>query len=152
MNDQERRALHLIAECEPSEHALEYCKKIARAALASRQEVPQGFIAENGDTLWLWKNGDHYLAFKHLYPCFEPAGDPMTLGQPFGRAEFRASHDRVAASPPQPAPAAREPLTHEKELADWYAVARETPLTGKVAPSSAAFIALYERAHDINKE
>ena len=50
-----------------------------------------------GTKLWLWKNGDHYLAYRHLYPCYEPGGDPMTLGEPVGYAEFRESHDRAAA-------------------------------------------------------
>jgi hypothetical protein len=31
--------------------------------------------------LWLWKNGDHYLAFDNAYPC-HPGGDPITLGEP----------------------------------------------------------------------
>jgi hypothetical protein len=46
------------------------------------------------EPLWLWKNGDHFLAFRHLYPCFTPGGDPMTLGEPFGRAVLRHSHNR----------------------------------------------------------
>lgn len=44
--------------------------------------------------LWLWRNGDHYLAFEHLYPCYSPGGDPMTLGEPAAVAFFRGSHDR----------------------------------------------------------
>lgn len=48
----------------------------------------------DGKELWLWQNGDHMLAFEHLYPCFAPGGDPMTLGKPFGKAVFRVSHDR----------------------------------------------------------
>lgn len=49
----------------------------------------------HGTTLWLWKHGEHYLAFRHLYPCFTPGGDPQTLGEPVGWAEFRESHDRA---------------------------------------------------------
>ena len=41
--------------------------------------------------LWLWKNGDHYLAFDNLYPCFTQGGDPMTLGEPAAKAIFRTS-------------------------------------------------------------
>lgn len=48
----------------------------------------------DGKELWLWQNGDHMLAFEHLYPCFSPGGDPMTLGKPFGKAVFKVSHDR----------------------------------------------------------
>lgn len=45
--------------------------------------------------LWLWRNGDHYLAFEHLYPCYSPGGDPMTLGEPAAVAFFRESYDRA---------------------------------------------------------
>jgi hypothetical protein len=44
--------------------------------------------------LWLWKNGDQFLAFAHEYPCFEPGGDPMTLGEPAATAIFKTSFDR----------------------------------------------------------
>jgi hypothetical protein len=53
-----------------------------------------------GEKLWLWKNGDHYLAYRHLYPCFTPGGDPMTLGEPVGYALIRESHDRATPSKP----------------------------------------------------
>lgn len=46
------------------------------------------------EKLWLWKNGDHFLAFRHLYPCFTPGGDPQVLGEPFGWASLRPSFDR----------------------------------------------------------
>lgn len=49
----------------------------------------------DGTKLWLWKNGDHYLAFTHEYPCFEPGGDPMTLGNPAATAVFKTSYDRA---------------------------------------------------------
>ena len=58
--------------------------------------------------LWLWKNGDHYLAFDNLYPCFTQGGDPMTLGEPHFRAIFRKSHSRDAA--PQPSQPVAQPL------------------------------------------
>jgi hypothetical protein len=48
--------------------------------------------------LWLWRNGDHFLAFEHLYPCFTPGGDPMTLGEPVGYAIVKRSFDRAAGS------------------------------------------------------
>jgi hypothetical protein len=51
----------------------------------------------DGQKLWLWQNGDHYLAFAHEYPCYEPTGDPMTLGEPIATALFRRSFDRSQA-------------------------------------------------------
>lgn len=65
-------------------------------ALEAREELAEpreGEVVE-GEKLWLWKNGDHFLAFRHLYPCFEPDGDPMTLGEPVGYAIFKKSHNR----------------------------------------------------------
>jgi hypothetical protein len=35
--------------------------------------------------LWLWKNGDHFLAFDNPCPTYD-GGDPMTLGEPIGVA------------------------------------------------------------------
>lgn len=40
--------------------------------------------------LWLWRNGDHFLAYEHLYPVDEN-GDPLTLGEPIGYALLRPS-------------------------------------------------------------
>lgn len=40
--------------------------------------------------LWLWRNGDHFLAFDNEFPC-HPNGDPMTLGEPVGKAVFQVS-------------------------------------------------------------
>lgn len=60
---------------------------------ASGDSTPPSDPAD-GEQLWLWRNGDHFLAFRHLYPCYSPNGDPMTLGEPFGRAIFKHSHNR----------------------------------------------------------
>lgn len=60
---------------------------------ASGDSTPPSEPAD-GEQLWLWQNGDHFLAFRHLYPCYSPGGDPMTLGEPFGRAIFKHSHNR----------------------------------------------------------
>ena len=49
--------------------------------------------------LWLWKNGDHFLAFDNPYPTHD-GGDPMTLGEPIGYAWFTPS---VPASEPRDA-------------------------------------------------
>lgn len=72
-------------------------KALHRAALATQPAQPdeaQMKAPQDGMQFWLWKNGDHFLAFTHLYPCFTPGGDPMVLGEPVGRALFRRSHDR----------------------------------------------------------
>lgn len=50
-----------------------------------------GKVTKDGDVFWLWQNGDHFLAFDNLYPCEHPDGDPLTLGEPVGRAIFRES-------------------------------------------------------------
>jgi hypothetical protein len=67
----------------------------ATAAVMERAEKAEAELAacrEDGTPLYLWKNGDHYLAFTHEYPCFED-GDPMTFGEPAARAIFKASHN-----------------------------------------------------------
>ena len=40
--------------------------------------------------LWLWQNGDHFVAYDNLYPCY-PDGDPRTLGEPIGYALLKES-------------------------------------------------------------
>jgi hypothetical protein len=40
--------------------------------------------------LWLWKDGDHYLAFDSEYPTYD-GGDPKTLGEPVGYALLERS-------------------------------------------------------------
>lgn len=69
-------------------------KRIFNAFLARREESTP--LAPESK-LWLWRNGDHFLAFEYLYPCFTPGGDPMTLGEPVGYAVFKRSFDRDAA-------------------------------------------------------
>jgi len=103
-------------------------------------------------TLWLWKNGDHYLAFEHLYPCFTPGGDPMTLGEPFGRAVFKVSHDR--ATPP--ADRAAQPVERTRRLVDAAmrviskhdAWARQMPAGKFDDPLGDAVAALHEATED----
>ncbi len=41
--------------------------------------------------LWLWRNGDHFWAFDHLYPGRTDCGDPATLGEPAGWAIWKPS-------------------------------------------------------------
>jgi len=45
---------------------------------------------KDGQKLWLWKNGDHFLAYEHEYPTID-GGDPLTLGEPAAIAIFRVS-------------------------------------------------------------
>ena len=67
---------------------------VLREIATYRQHTEAQAGGTEGQTLWLWQNGDHFLAFEHLYPCYSPGGDPMTLGEPFGRAVFRKSFNR----------------------------------------------------------
>ena len=62
--------------------------------LMTEFDMPEQVV--EGVPLWLWKNGEHFLAFKHEFPCFAPGGDPMTLGAPFSQAIFKRSFDRSA--------------------------------------------------------
>lgn len=84
---------------------------------AQPQSDPQMVAPQDGMQFWLWKNGDHFLAFTHLYPCFTPGGDPMVLGEPVGRAVFRRSFDRSgrgnAIAPAQPELPKARSLTDE---------------------------------------
>lgn len=110
--------LEALADSEGT-RAVEYLRRARAAEKALREAQPAGMVPlDNDDVLWLWRDGDKMLAFRHLYPCYSPGGDPMTLGEPWGKAIFRHSHDR-AASPAQPAAPAVEPLTpRELELID----------------------------------
>lgn len=47
----------------------------------------------DGTKLYLWRNGDHYLAFDNTHPCY-PNGDPKTLGEPAATAIFKESRSR----------------------------------------------------------
>ena len=46
-----------------------------------------------GQTLWLWRNGNHFWAFDNPYPCYEN-GDPMTLGEPTTTAILKTNTPR----------------------------------------------------------
>lgn len=41
--------------------------------------------------LWLWRNGDHFLAFDNPMPCYPDGGDPLVLGEPVGIAYLTPS-------------------------------------------------------------
>jgi len=63
--------------------------------------VAIGDHIQHGQKLWLWKNGDHFLAFAHEVPTYG-GGDPMTLGEPAALAIFQVSDppdDRPASGP-----------------------------------------------------
>lgn len=53
---------------------------------------------KDGQKLWLWRNGDHYLAYMHEYPT-EDGGDPLTLGEPVAIAVFRVSDPPASRQP-----------------------------------------------------
>lgn len=95
--------------------ALEARDRLIRREAA--QAEPQMVAPQDGMQFWLWKNGDHFLAFTHLYPCFTPGGDPMVLGEPVGRAVFRRSFHRSgrgnAIGPAQPELSKARSLTDE---------------------------------------
>lgn len=97
-------AAHLSAQ--PEAHPLTTNPVVRHEGLDltdKAQAAQSGMVPlNNNDVLWLWKDGDKMLAFRHLYPCYSPGGDPMTLGEPWGKAIFRHSHDRAAA--PQAVP------------------------------------------------
>lgn len=41
--------------------------------------------------IWLWKNGDHFVAYKHCFPTRMDCGDPCTIGEPWGFAYLHES-------------------------------------------------------------
>ncbi len=82
----------VVAMFNPSGRRPPYCL-LERIDAAIKGTTDQPSAAEQ--KLWLWRNGDHFLAFEHLYPCFTPGGDPMTLGEPVGYAVFKRSFDRT---------------------------------------------------------
>lgn len=63
-----------------------------REALAAPMPEP-----DNDDVLWLWKDGDHFLAFRHLYPCYSPGGDPMTV-RPTGQGDRFFSAEAISTT------------------------------------------------------
>ena len=68
----------------------DFARTLERELAAAQAELAA--CREDGTPLYLWKNGDHYLAFTHEHPCFGD-GDPMTFGEPAARAIFKASHN-----------------------------------------------------------
>lgn len=55
------------------------------ARLRLRSPAP----AEDGEKLWLWRDGkDRFLAFRSLFPLMPDGGDPATIGQPSGYAFY----------------------------------------------------------------
>lgn len=77
---------------DPTKNPIEILERFAALAYAAGVKAMKERFEDK--QLWLWRNGDHYLAFEHLYPCYSPGGDPMTLGEPAAVAFFRGSYDR----------------------------------------------------------
>jgi hypothetical protein len=49
--------------------------------------------------LWVWRNGDHLLAYDNEFPCYKGGGDPLTLGEPIGWAVLEDSDNRDGKNP-----------------------------------------------------
>lgn len=62
-----------------------------RAALKALSERGYVVVPREPRRLWLWKNGDHYVAFDHLYPTRLDCGDPSVLGEPAAWATWQPS-------------------------------------------------------------
>ena len=54
--------------------------------------------------LWLWRNGDHYLAYDNPMPCYPDGGDPLVLGEPAAVAFLMPSTYGWADNPAKPVP------------------------------------------------
>lgn len=91
----------------------------ASIAPKAEGEAVAAQVASGEMKLWLWKNGDHYLAFEHLYPCFTPGGDPMTLGEPAGHAILKHSFDRTSRAAPAPVAQAAAGASDDTRRLDW---------------------------------
>lgn len=39
-------------------------------------------IVNGQRVMWLWRNGDHWLAYDNPYPTLPGSADPATLGEP----------------------------------------------------------------------
>jgi hypothetical protein len=61
---------------------------------------PQG----ESEKLWLWRNGNHYLAFNQEHPCVSLGGDPCTLGEPAAMAIIVSRHPDALPLDEYPAP------------------------------------------------
>lgn len=75
-------------------HSFRAEENAASMNLADQRSVAAVVERAEHDKLWLWKNGDHYLAYFHEYPCVSPGGDPLVLGEPAVVAYLRPSHPR----------------------------------------------------------
>jgi hypothetical protein len=97
MTDLKARAREIADEL-ASEFLRNYIpKRVWHAKVESSllQFVAEAQTVTDGTELWLWKNGNHMLAFDNQHPCFEQGGDPMTLGEPVARAIFKSSFGRA---------------------------------------------------------
>jgi hypothetical protein len=54
-----------------------YCDNQSEMLAAARAAIE----AMGGQAFWLWRNGDHWLAFDTPHPTL-PGGDPRVLGEP----------------------------------------------------------------------
>lgn len=69
-----------------------------RSVLTLKAMVAEHRIPSAGLKIWVWRDGDHFLAYSHEYPCVSPHGDPCTLGEPAGYAFLLPSFPRAPAT------------------------------------------------------
>ncbi len=130
------RRFAVVLEARGETYDAETCEQAiaSLSAPVAERGQPRHYIAsEPNQKLWLWKNGDHFLAYAHEYPCIEPDGDPATLGEPFGYAIFKVSYDRQRNDHQSP----RDRETAQLQRSDLRRgesdVARVVPQVGRVA-------------------
>jgi hypothetical protein len=98
--------------------------------------------------LWLWRNGDHYLAYEHEYPCYSDGGDPLTLGEPVGYAIFKPSAPPFGSPEWVAAQRAAEAVARERDIrltAEFVDEAEEALSSATPPPGGAG-----ERARDFS--
>jgi hypothetical protein len=81
-----------------SEDSFETCVSLTDVK-AMLEAAPPAGVEPVAVKLWLWKNGDHYLAYTNEYPCESQGGDPLTLGEPVGYAILKESFSRDTQPP-----------------------------------------------------
>ena len=54
--------------------------------------------------LWLWREGNGFIAFDNPMPCYPDGGDPLVLGEPVATAILMPSVYGWADKPIEPDP------------------------------------------------
>lgn len=82
-------------------------------------------MADGGVRLWLWRNGDEFVAYSHEIPCDEN-GDPLTLGEPAATAIFKPSRHHVKPTIAELEAILAEPDKKVEILPDGSVIVQET--------------------------